>query len=90
MESKTVIFIFYNLLTDESTDTTDMAQLTIFIRVIDNKCEEMASLVLFEDTAKSLDSYEAVKNCINVIYFLTFVNVSGMLLMVSSVVVGFF
>ena len=43
---------------DDSTDTTDEAQLDIFIRGIDeeyNVMEEVASLVPLKDTTKSRD-----------------------------------
>ncbi|KMQ83319.1 general transcription factor ii-i repeat domain-containing protein 2-like protein [Lasius niger] len=49
---------------DGSTDATDTAQLTIFIRGIDNEfniTEELASLVPLKNTTKSVDLYEAVK-----------------------------
>jgi len=52
---------------EESTDSTDTAQLAIFIRGIDAKYNitgVMASLVL-QDTTKSRDLYIAVKNTLN-------------------------
>ena len=79
LERKAVNFKLCALARDESTDTTDMAQLVIFIRGTDNEynvTEEMASLVPLKDTTKSLDLYEAVK--ITLKWFsLTFVNISG-------------
>ena len=57
---------------DDSTDTTDEAQLDIFIRGIDeeyNVMEEVASLVPLKDTTKSRHLYEAVKKYVKVIFF---------------------
>ena len=50
---------------DDNTDATDMAQLAIFIRGIEDECnvtEEMASLVPLKDTTKSRDLYEAIRS----------------------------
>ena len=58
LESKAANFKFYALAMDDSTDATDMAQLAIFIRGIDDEykvTEEMASLVPLKDTTKSRD-----------------------------------
>ena len=65
LESKAANFKFYALVMGDNTDATDMAQLAIFIRGIEDECnvtEEMASLVPLKDMAKSRDLYEAVKN----------------------------
>lgn len=64
MESQCTTFKFYSIALDGSTDATDTAQLTIFIRGIDNEfniTEELASLVPLKNTTKSVDLYEAVK-----------------------------
>ena len=52
-ESKGANLKFCTLTMDDGTDATDMAQLAIFIRGIDDECnviEEMASLVPLKDT----------------------------------------
>jgi len=64
---------------DESIDSTDTAQLAIFIRGIGaqyNITEEMASLVSLKDTTKSRDLYVAVKNTLNR-FSLSIWNLSG-------------
>ena len=64
LESKAANLKFYALAMGDSTDTTDSAQLDIFITGIEdeyNVIEEMASLVPLKDTTKSKDLYEAVK-----------------------------
>ena len=51
-ESEAANFTFFTLVTDESRDATDMAQLAISIRGIDNEynvTEEMAFLVQLRD-----------------------------------------
>ena len=58
------------LVTHESTVATDMAQLAMFKRGIDNKynaTEDIISLVLLKDTIQSLDLYEAVKETFRII-----------------------
>ena len=79
MESEAANFTFFTLVTDESRDATDMAQLAISIRGIDNEynvTEEMASFVPLKDTTKSLDLYEAVKITLKQ-FSLTLVSMSG-------------
>lgn len=64
LEKKAAHFKFDALATDESTDGTDMAQLSVFIISIGNEYnifEEIACLVSLKDTSKSMDLYEAVK-----------------------------
>ena len=71
MESKAANFKFYVLAMSDSADATDMVQLAIFIRGIDdeyNVTEEMASFVPLKDTTKSRDLYEAVKKYIKAIF----------------------
>ena len=56
-------FRFYSLALDESTDSTDTAQVAIFIRGIDddfNITEEMAALLSLKDTTKANDIYKVV------------------------------
>ena len=68
LESKAANFKFYALAIDKRTDTTDAAQLDIFLRDTDNEynvTEEMASLVpltnqLNHQTAKSLDCFNKI------------------------------
>lgn len=77
--SRVTNFKFYALAIDESTDSTDTAQVAIFIRGIDNEyniTEELASLVPLKDTTKSLNLHEAVKNTLRR-FSLTFDNISG-------------
>ena len=53
LESKAANFKFCSLVIDETTDTTDMTHLAIFIRGADDKyivTEEMAYLVPLKDT----------------------------------------
>lgn len=61
-------FIFYALALDESTDLTDTAQVTIFIRGVDvhfNKIEELAALYPLKDTTCSRDFLGAVTSTLN-------------------------
>lgn len=56
-ESKAANFKCYAFMIDESTDTTDMTQLAIFIRGFENEnnvTEEIVSLVPLKDKTKSL------------------------------------
>lgn len=79
LERKAVNFKLCALARDESTDTTDMAQLVIFIRGTDNEynvTEEMASLVSLKDITTSPHLYETVKNTFKQ-FSLTFVNIFG-------------
>ena len=58
LESKAANFKFYVLAMSDSADATDMVQLAIFIRGIDdeyNVTEEMTFLVPLKDTTKSRD-----------------------------------
>lgn len=58
-------FKFFSLAVDESTDSSDTAQLAIFIRGVDkdfNITEELANLIPLKDTTKSSDLFQAVKN----------------------------
>ena len=63
----------------DSADATDMVQLAIFIRGIDdeyNVTEEMTFLVPLKDTTKSRDLYEAIKNMLKQ-FSLAIVHISG-------------
>ena len=64
---------------DDSTDATDMTQLAIFSRGLNDKynvTDEMASLVPLKGEAKSRDLYEAVKNMLKWLS-LSIINISG-------------
>ena len=79
LERKAVNFKLCALARDESTDTTDMAQLVIFIRGTDNEynvTEEMPSLVPLKDTTKSHILYESVQITLK-LFSLSFVNISA-------------
>lgn len=55
---------FYSLALDETTDNTDVAQLLIFIRLVDNEFnveEELLSLLSLHNTAKGVDIYRAME-----------------------------
>jgi len=57
LDSKAANFKCYAFMIDESTDTTDMTQLAIFIRGFENEnnvTEEIVSLVPLKDKTKSL------------------------------------
>ena len=72
-------FIFFSIAADESTDMTDTAQLSIFIRGIDDDfkiTEEMVTLFPMKGTTKGCDIFSAVQSTFNR-YNLTFVNLSG-------------
>ncbi|KAM6972592.1 general transcription factor II-I repeat domain-containing protein 2-like [Aplochiton taeniatus] len=60
--------IAYSLAVDESTDTTDIAQLSIFIRGVDSSLsitEEFLSLCPMHGTTTGQDLYEEVSRCVN-------------------------
>ena len=78
LESKAANFKFYALVMDDSTDATDMAQLAIFIRDIDDKSNvtaEMTSSVPLKDTTKSKYLCEAVKTMLKQVS-LSIINIS--------------
>lgn len=55
---------FYSLALDETTDNTDVAQLLIFIRLVDNQFnveEELLSLMSLHNTTKGVDVYRAME-----------------------------
>lgn len=55
---------FYSLALDETTDNTDVAQLLIFIRLVDNEFnveEELLSLMSLHNTTKGVDIYRAME-----------------------------
>lgn len=90
LKSRATHFKFYALAIDESTDSTDTAQVAIFIRGVDNEyniTEEMASLVPLKDTTKSLILHEAVKNTMQR-FSLTCDNISGIVTDGAPAMVG--
>jgi len=61
-------FIAYSLAVDESTDTTDIAQLSIFIRGVDSSLsitEELLALRPMHGTTTGQDLYQEVSRCVN-------------------------
>lgn len=61
-------FIAYSLAVDESTDTSDIAQLSIFIRGVDSSLsitEELLALRPMHGTTTGQDLYEEVSRCVN-------------------------
>ncbi|XP_076135597.1 general transcription factor II-I repeat domain-containing protein 2, partial [Alosa pseudoharengus] len=61
-------FIAYSLAVDESTDITNIAQLSIFIRGVDSSLsitEELLELRPMHDTTTGQDLYEEVYSCVN-------------------------
>lgn len=61
-------FIAYSLAVDESTDISDIAQLSIFIRGVDsslNVTEELLALRPMHGTTTGHDLYEEVSRCVN-------------------------
>ena len=61
-------FIAYSLAVDESTDISDIAQLSIFIRGVDSSLsvtEEFLALRPMHDTTTGHDLYEEVSRCVN-------------------------
>ena len=79
MESKAANLKFYALVVDDNTDATDLAQIAISVRGVDDKynvTEEMASLVPSKDTNKSRDLYKALKNTLKR-FSLSIINISG-------------
>ncbi|KAJ8375466.1 hypothetical protein SKAU_G00060460 [Synaphobranchus kaupii] len=61
-------FIAYSLAVDESTDTSDIAQLSIFIRGVDSSLcitEEFLGLRSMHGTTTGQDLYEEVSRCVN-------------------------
>ena len=72
LQSKAANFEFYALAMGHSTDAAHMTQPAIFIRGVDDEydvTEEMASLVPLKDTTKSRVLYKAVKENVEVIFF---------------------
>uniref|UniRef100_A0A3B3IFR8 Uncharacterized protein n=1 Tax=Oryzias latipes TaxID=8090 RepID=A0A3B3IFR8_ORYLA len=60
-------FIAYSLAVDESTDTSDIAQLSIFIRGVDSSLsitEELLALRPLHGTTTGQDLYEEVSRCV--------------------------
>ncbi|XP_059570183.1 general transcription factor II-I repeat domain-containing protein 2B isoform X2 [Alligator mississippiensis] len=58
---------YFSLLLDESTDQTDMSQLLIFIRTVEEDFsakEELLSLVSLHDTTKGADIFEALQKTV--------------------------
>ena len=61
-------FIAYSLAVDESTDTSDTAQLSIFIRGVDSGLcvtEEFLGLQSMHGTTTGKDLFEEVSRCVN-------------------------
>lgn len=61
-------FTAYSLAVDESTDTTDIAQLSIFIRGVDcslTVTEEFLALRPMHGTSTGQDLYEEASRCVN-------------------------
>ncbi|XP_060786987.1 general transcription factor II-I repeat domain-containing protein 2-like [Neoarius graeffei] len=61
-------FIAYSLAVNESTDTTDTAQLAIFIRGVDSSLcvtEELLGIIPMHDTTTGKDIFEKVSKCMN-------------------------
>ncbi|KAL7837466.1 hypothetical protein SRHO_G00271770 [Serrasalmus rhombeus] len=61
-------FIAYSLAVDESTDTPDIAQLSIFVRGVDSSLsitEEFLALRPMHGTTTGQDLYEEVSRCVN-------------------------
>ena len=61
-------FVAYSLAVDESTDTTDTAHLTIFIRGVDSSLcltEEILDIKLIDGTTKGKDIFENVFQSVN-------------------------
>ncbi|KAI3353881.1 hypothetical protein L3Q82_005096 [Scortum barcoo] len=61
-------FIAYSLAVDESTDISDIAQLSVFIRGVDsslNVTEELLALRTMHGTTTGHDLYEEVSKCVN-------------------------
>ncbi|KAM4566993.1 general transcription factor II-I repeat domain-containing protein 2-like [Odontesthes bonariensis] len=61
-------FIAYSLAVDESTDTSDIAQLSIFVRGVDSSMsitEEFLALRPMYGTTTGQDLYEEVSRCVN-------------------------
>lgn len=72
LESSASYFWCYVLMIDENTDVTDITDIAISTRGIDNEYnvgEEMAYLMPLKDITQSLDSYETVKKYIKAIFF---------------------
>ncbi|XP_072900750.1 general transcription factor II-I repeat domain-containing protein 2-like [Hemitrygon akajei] len=62
-------FIAYSLAVDESRDTSDTAQLSIFIRGVDSSLcvtEELLGLRSMHDTTTGKDLFEEVSRCVNI------------------------
>ncbi|XP_072900801.1 general transcription factor II-I repeat domain-containing protein 2-like [Hemitrygon akajei] len=62
-------FIAYSLAVDESRDTSDTAQLSIFIRGVDSSLcvtEELLGLRTMHGTTTGKDLFEEVSNCVNI------------------------
>ncbi|KAL1268530.1 hypothetical protein QQF64_033893 [Cirrhinus molitorella] len=61
-------FIAYSLAVDESTDTTDTAQLAVFIRGVDSSLcvtEELLGIKSMHGTTTGKDIFEEVSKCVN-------------------------
>ena len=83
-------FIFFSIAADESNDMTDTAQLSIFIRGIDDDfkiTEEMLTLFPMKGTTKGCDIFSAVQSTFNR-YNLKFANLSGVVTDGAPVMVG--
>ena len=78
--SRCPCFTYYSVAVDESTDTTDTAQLAVFIREIDDNfsiTEELASLVPLKGTTQSTVLFAAVQEVLETVK-LPFTNMSGL------------
>ena len=72
LESREANFKFYALAKGESTNSIDTAQLTMFIKGIDDKyniTKEMAFLVPLKDTTKSRDLNDTMKKILKIDFF---------------------
>ncbi|KAI6659388.1 General transcription factor II-I repeat domain-containing protein 2-like [Oopsacas minuta] len=73
-------FQYYPFAMDESTDVSDTAQLTIFVRGVSQNfdvTEEFASLIPMKDTTTGADLLEAVHRALRD-YNLSLVNLTGL------------
>lgn len=68
LKTKAKEFVSYSLAADESTDRTDTAQLSIFIRGVDAQfsvIEELLGLKAIHGTTTGQDIFSQVERCIN-------------------------
>ena len=68
LEEKARNILAYSLATDESTDVTDTAQLSLYIRGVNpdfSVTEELLCMPSLHDTTKGSDVFSAIEACMN-------------------------